>query len=169
MHGAGKTGLCLTLPMYVSARADYGMCAVLELARSYAQSPERLVTSEQIAREQNIPAKFLEGILRELRQANIVISRRGPVGGYRLAAAPDSITVADVIRALDGPLAAVRGQRPEDVVHPDSSLVDVWIALRASMRAVLEEITLDQVLSGEFKPEISALINSPGARQRRDR
>jgi len=91
------------------------------------------------------------------------------VGGYRLAAAPDSITVADVIRALDGPLAAVRGQRPEDVVHPDSSLVDVWIALRASMRAVLEEITLDQVLSGEFKPEISALINLPGARQRRDR
>lgn len=161
--------LCLTSVMYVSARADYGMCAVVELARAYAKSPSHLVTSEQIAQSQDIPAKFLEGILRELRQGNIVISKRGPEGGYRLASPPHSISVADVVRALDGPLAAVRGQRPEDVVHPDSSLVDVWIALRAAMRSVLEGITMDQVVDGEFSAEIQKLINSPGARQRRIR
>jgi Rrf2 family protein len=155
--------------MYVSARADYGMCAVLELARSYQISPEKLVTSEFIAHENDIPAKFLEGILRELRRANIVSSRRGPEGGYRLAVAPDSISVADVIRALDGPLAAVKGQRPEDVIHRTSALGDVWIALRASMRAVLEEISVSQALDGSFNPKILALINSPGARQRRAR
>ena len=153
--------------MYVSAKADYGMCAVLELARSYSQDDKALVTSEHIATEQDIPAKFLEGILRELRQANIVISRRGPDGGYRLAKPPQEITVADVVRALDGPLAAVKGQRPEDVVHPQSSLSDVWIALRAAMRSVLEEITIDQALDGKFTPEVKKLIDSPGARQRR--
>lgn len=155
--------------MYVSARADYGMCAVVELTRAYAKAPTQLVTSDYIAQSQGIPAKFLEGILRELRQANIVMSKRGPEGGYRLASPPDSISVADVIRALDGPLAAVRGQRPEDVVHPDSSLVDVWIALRAAMRSVLEEITMDQVVDGQFSAAIKELINSPGARQRRTR
>ena len=153
--------------MYVSAKADYGMCAVLELARSYSQDDKALVTSEHIATEQDIPAKFLEGILRELRHANIVISRRGPDGGYRLAKPPQEITVADVVRALDGPLAAVKGQRPEDVVHPQSSLSDVWIALRAAMRSVLEEITIDQALDGKFTPEVKKLIDSPGARQRR--
>lgn len=155
--------------MYVSARADYGMCAVVELARAYTKSSVQLVTSDQIARSQHIPAKFLEGILRELRQANIVTSKRGPEGGYRLASPPHTISVADVVRALDGPLAAVRGQRPEDVIYPDSSLVDVWIALRAAMRSVLEEITMDQVLNGQFSSEIEKLINSPGARQRRTR
>ena len=155
--------------MYVSARADYGMCAVVELTRAYEKAPTQLVTSEHIAQSQGIPAKFLEGILRELRQANIVMSKRGPEGGYRLASPPGSISVADVVRALDGPLAAVRGQRPEDVVHPDSSLVDVWIALRAAMRSVLEEITMDQVVSGQFSAAIAELINSPGARQRRTR
>jgi Rrf2 family protein len=153
--------------MYVSARADYGMSAVLELARSYRISPDQWITSEFIAHEHSIPAKFLEGILRELRRANIVASRRGPEGGYRLADSPEKVTVADVIRALDGPLAAVKGQRPEDVIHRSSSLGDVWIALRASMRAVLEEITISQALDGSFSPEILALINSPGARQRR--
>ena len=143
------------------------MSAVLELARSYQISPDQWITSEFIAHEHSIPAKFLEGILRELRRANIVASRRGPEGGYRLAESPDAITVADVIRALDGPLAAVKGQRPEDVIHQSSSLGDVWIALRASMRAVLEEITVSQALDGSFGPEILALINSPGARQRR--
>lgn len=161
--------LCLTSSMYVSARADYGMCAVVELTRAYTKAPTQLVTSDYIAQSQGIPAKFLEGILRELRQANIVMSKRGPEGGYRLASPPDSISVADVIRALDGPLAAVRGQRPEDVVHPDSSLVDVWIALRAAMRSVLEEITMDQVVDGQFSTAIKELINSPGARQRRTR
>ena len=140
---------------------------MLELARSYRISPDQWITSEFIAHEHSIPAKFLEGILRELRRANIVASRRGPEGGYRLADSPEKVTVADVIRALDGPLAAVKGQRPEDVIHRSSSLGDVWIALRASMRAVLEEITISQALDGSFSPEILALINSPGARQRR--
>lgn len=153
--------------MYVSAKADYGMCAVLELARSYSTDNITLVTSEHIATEQTIPAKFLEGILRELRHAGIVTSRRGPDGGYRLAKPPHDITVADIIRALDGPLAAVKGQRPEDVVHTNSALGDVWIALRAAMRSVLEEITIDQVLDGSFNSDVKKLINSPGARHRR--
>ena len=84
-----------------------------------------------------------------------------------MAKAPGEITVADVIRALDGPLAAVKGQRPEDVVHVNSALGDVWIALRAAMRSVLEEITLDQVLDVNFEPDVQRLIDSPGARHRR--
>lgn len=157
----------MTTPVYVSAKADYGMRAVIELTRCYSGSDTTAVTSEYISQSQGVPSKFLEGILRELGRANIVKSKRGPEGGYKLARPPSEISVADVIRALDGPLAAVRGQRPEDVTHPGSFLGDVWIALRAAMRSVLEDITLDQIEDGNFSAQVRDLINSPGARERR--
>ena len=114
--------------MQVSARVDYGTRALAELA----SRSDQLVTSEELAELQGIPVKFLEGILRQLRQAGIVASQRGAEGGYRLDRDPAQVSIADVVRALDGPLAAVRGQRPEDLDYAGSSehLREVWIALR---------------------------------------
>jgi len=122
--------------MHVSAKADYGMRALLELAAAYEVNPHRLVKGEAIATAQGIPVKFLEGILRQLRQSGIVASMRGAEGGYRLDRDPKDVSIADVVRALDGPLAAVRGQRPEDLDYTGASehLREVWIAVRASMR-----------------------------------
>jgi len=155
--------------VHVSAKADYGMRALLELTAAYEVDPVRLVKGEAIATAQSIPLKFLEGILRQLRQAGIVASQRGAVGGYRLDRSPDDITIADIVRALDGPLAAVRGQRPEDLEYSGAAehLREVWIAVRASMRQVLERSTLADVARGTMPPEVTALIAEPGAWQRR--
>ncbi|HSO03353.1 MAG TPA: Rrf2 family transcriptional regulator, partial [Candidatus Limnocylindrales bacterium] len=97
--------------MQVSARVDYGTRALAELA----SRPDHLVTSEELAGLQGIPVKFLEGILTQLRRAGLVVSKRGAEGGYRLARPASEIAVADVFRALDGPIAAVRGSAPEDM------------------------------------------------------
>lgn len=155
--------------MHVSAKADYGMRALLELASAYRDDPARLVKGEAIATAQGIPLKFLEGILRQLRQAGIIASQRGAEGGYRLDRDPASVSIADVVRALDGPLAAVRGKRPEDVEYAGTSehLREVWIALRASMRQVLERISLDDVAHNRMPDDISGLLSEPGAWQRR--
>jgi Rrf2 family protein len=155
--------------MHVSARADYGMRAALELTASYQRDPARLVKGEAIATAQDIPLKFLEGILRQLRQAGIVASQRGAEGGYRLDRDPSEVSIADIVRALDGPLAAVRGQRPEDLHYAGASehLREVWIAVRASMRHVLETITLADVASGQLSDEVAALLAEPGAWKRR--
>jgi Rrf2 family protein len=155
--------------MNVSAKADYGMRALLELVAAYEADPHRLVKGEAIATAQGIPLKFLEGILRELRQSGIVASQRGAEGGYRLDRSPAHVTIADVTRALDGPLAAVRGQRPEDLDYAGASahLRDVWIAVRVSMRQVLEGITLADVASGQLPVEVTELLDAPGAWQRR--
>lgn len=155
--------------MHVSAKADYGMRALLELTAAYADDPRSLIKGEAIARAQDVPVKFLEGILRQLRQAGIVASQRGADGGYRLDRAPDEIAIADVVRALDGPLAAVRGQRPEALEYRGASehLREVWIAVRVSMRHVLEGITLADVANGTLPPEVVALLAEPGAWQRR--
>ena len=155
--------------MHVSAKADYGMRALLELTAAYRENPARLVKGEAIARAQQIPLKFLEGILRQLRQAGIVASQRGAEGGYRLDRDPVKVSIADVVRALDGPLAAVRGQRPEDLEYAGSSehLREVWIAVRAAMRHVLEHISLADVAAGELPTSVSALLSEPGAWQRR--
>ncbi len=155
--------------MHVSAKADYGMRALLELATAYADNPQRLVKGDAIARAQDIPMKFLEGILRQLRQAGIVASQRGAEGGYRLDRDPSTVTIADIVRALDGPLAAVRGQRPELLEYPGSSahLREVWIAVRGAMRHVLETLTLADVASGAFPESIQSLLEEPGAWQRR--
>jgi Rrf2 family protein len=155
--------------MHVSAKADYGMRALLELTAAYRADPSRLVKGEAIATAQGVPLKFLEGILRQLRQSGIVASQRGAEGGYRLDRSPDTVTIADVVRALDGPLAAVRGQRPEDLEYHGASehLREVWIAVRASMRHVLERITLDDVAAGGLPDDVTALLADPAAWKRR--
>ena len=155
--------------MHISAKADYGMRALLVLAAAYADEPTRLVKGEIIAVAQGIPVKFLEGILRQLRQSAIVASQRGAEGGYRLDRDPAEVTIADVVRALDGPLAAVRGQRPEDVNYDGAAehLREVWIAVRASMRHILENITLADVAANKLPAEVTGLLAEPGAWQRR--
>jgi len=124
--------------MRISAKADYAVRAATELVAAQGLADAKPVKGEHIARAQAIPIKFLENILLDLRQAGLVNSRRGPEGGYWLARPAAEISVADVIRAADGPLASVRGEKPEDLVYtgPAESLASVWIALRSSLREV---------------------------------
>jgi len=127
--------------MRVSAKVDYALRALAELAATPTDGP---VKAEQLASAQGIPLKFLENILLELRRAEIVASQRGAEGGYRLAKPAAEVSLADVIRAVEGPIATVRGSRPEDVAYAGAAtgLRDVWVELRASMRGVLEETSL---------------------------
>lgn len=141
------------------------MRAALELAA--AEDPP--VKGEQIAAAQGIPIKFLEHILIDLRHAGLVVSQRGPEGGYRLDRSPDEISVADVIRAVDGPLAAVRGERPETMSYdgPAESLLEVWIALRANVRGVLENVTLADIRDGKLPKAVGELARERDAWKRR--
>lgn len=152
--------------MQVNAKVDYALRALTELAGSSGEAP---IKAEAIARAQGIPLKFLENILLELRHAGIVISQRGAVGGYRLGRPAEEISLADVIRVVDGPLANVRGLTPERVEYTGSAaaLRDVWIALRANMRAVLEQVTIADVRAGELPPIVQELVSSPDAWTRR--
>ncbi|HZI91934.1 MAG TPA: Rrf2 family transcriptional regulator [Thermoleophilaceae bacterium] len=152
--------------MRISAKADYAVRAAVELA---VAAPDRPVKGEHVASAQAIPIKFLENILVDLRQAGIVQSRRGPDGGYWLARPAAEVTVADVIRASDGPLASVRGEKPEDLAYEGAAaeLRQVWIALRTSMRDVLERVTLDDLAGGRLPAEITERIAEPGAWARR--
>jgi Rrf2 family protein len=133
--------------MRLSARADYALRAAIELA-----AQDDRVTADQLAKAQDIPAKFLEAILTHLRRSNIVRSQRGPDGGFRLARPAAEISLAEIIRATDGQLLGVRGERPENVSYPGAAapLQRVWIALRASERAVLERVTLADIISGNL-------------------
>ena len=149
--------------MRVSAKTDYALRAAVELA---AAAPEGLpVKGEKLATSQSIPLRFLENILLQLRHAGIIESRRGADGGYKLARPPDEIALADVIRAIDGPLAGVSGQRPETLDFKGSSepLREVWVAVRASLRAVLEHVTLADVASGELPENVRALLSEQDA------
>jgi Rrf2 family protein len=141
----------------VSAKTDYALRAALELASAPDEKP---VKGERISKAQAIPLRFLENILMQLRHAGLVESRRGADGGYRLARPASEVTLADVIRAIDGPLAGVGGVRPESlgfegVAEP---MRDVWIAVRASLRGVLERVTLADVVGGELPPHIRELV-----------
>ena len=138
------------------------MRALLALASRPDVVPVR---AEDLARSEGLPVKFVENILVELRRAGIVSSQRGGGGGYRLARPASAITPADVIRALDGPLADVRGLRPEAATYEGSAehLRDVWVAARASLRSVLERVTLADVVAGTLPPEVSALTTDPDA------
>ena len=149
--------------MRVSAKVDYAVRAATELAA--AQGAGRPVTAETLAKAQDIPVKFLENILQGLRQAGVVESRRGPEGGHLLARPADEITLADVIRAIDGPLAAVGGRFPEELHYTGTAepLLEVWIALRVSLRRVLEEVTLADVATGRIPKQVAALTEDPGA------
>ncbi|MEA2432036.1 MAG: hypothetical protein QOI19_2509 [Thermoleophilaceae bacterium] len=152
--------------MRISAKADYAVRAALTLA---AADDDRPVKGERISDAQGIPLKFLENILIDLRQAGLVASQRGPEGGYRLDGSPSEITVADVIRAVDGPLASVRGGRPEEASYegPAAELQTVWIALRSGIRGVLEHVTLADVVSGSIPQHVAELAREPDAWTRR--
>ena len=152
--------------MRISAKADYALRAAVELA---AVADEGLVNAERIATAQGIPLNFLENILGELRHAGIVRSHRGADGGYRLAKAADRVTVADIIRAVDGPLATVRGGPPENCAYPGAAnaLPRVWIAVRKNLRSVLEHVTLADVAGGQLPSAIDTLTADPEAWVRR--
>ena len=143
--------------MRVSAKTDYALRAALELA---AAPDEKPVKGERIATAQAIPLRFLENILMQLRHAGLVESRRGADGGYRLARPPADVTLADVIRAIDGPLAGVSGARPEtlDFTGVAEPMRDVWIAVRASLRGVLEGVTLADVIAGDLPQHVRTLV-----------
>jgi Rrf2 family protein len=146
--------------MRLSARVDYALRAVAELA--LADAPR---TVEQLSGAQKIPNKYLESILGELRRGGLLRSQRGPDGGYRLARPAAEISIADVIRALDGELANVRGSRPENLEYVGAAapLPEVWIALRASERAILESVTLAHVAEGKMPNPVAALVANPSA------
>jgi Rrf2 family protein len=146
--------------MRLSARVDYALRALSELAA--ADAPR---TVDQLSLAQQIPNKYLESILGELRRGGLLRSQRGPDGGYRLARAAAEISIADVIRALDGELANVRGSRPEhlEYVGAAASLQEVWIALRASERLILEGVTLAHVASGQLPTAVAELVANPAA------
>jgi Rrf2 family protein len=146
--------------MRVSAKVDYAVRAAVELAAAASGGP---VKGEAIASAQGIPAKFLENILLDLKHAGLVQSQRGTEGGYWLARAPDEISLAEVIRAVEGPIANVRGQRPEEVEYDGSAkaLREVWIAVRANLRAVLETVTLADVAAGKLPTAVARITADP--------
>jgi Rrf2 family protein len=152
--------------MRVTAKADYAVRATVELAGASAGAPRKV---DEIAQAQGIPLSFLENILTQLRSAGIVRSQRGPEGGYWLAHPAAEVTLADVIRAVEGPLVGVRGQRPEEVAYGGSaeSLQQVWVALRANLRRVLERVTVADVASGKLPKDVIALTRREDAWQTR--
>jgi len=155
--------------MRLSARVDYALRAAVELAAAHAGGAAGAmiapVTAEQLAERQGIPPKFLESILLQLRRGGVVTAQRGPEGGYRLARPATEISLAEIIRVIDGPLANVRGQRPEDLGYHGSAaaLQDVWIALRANERLILESVTIEDVVTGELPERVRDLVADPQA------
>ena len=148
--------------MRISAKVDYAVRAVVELA---AATDEKPVKAERIATAQGIPLNFLENILGELRHAGIVRSHRGAEGGFRLARSPSEVTVADIIRAVEGPLASVRGGPPEEATYPGASesLPRVWIAVRANLRRVVERVTVADIAAGRLPKTVDRLAEDPDA------
>jgi Rrf2 family protein len=148
--------------MHVTAKADYAVRAVVELAGSSQAAPRKV---DDIAQAQSIPVSFLENILTQLRSSGVVRSQRGPEGGYWLARPAEELDLAHVIRAVEGPLVGVRGQRPEEIEYTGSaeSLQQVWVALRANLRKVLEETTVADVAEGKLPKEVAALAKPDAA------
>lgn len=146
--------------MYLNAKADYAVRAVLELADSSQAFPRTL---EEIATAQAIPASFLPAVLMQLRNAGLIRSQRGSNGGYWLARPAEELDLGTVIRAVAGPLIAVRGQAPEEIVYAGSaaSLRQVWLALDASMHHVLERVTVADVAAGELPRDALTFANEP--------
>jgi len=147
--------------MRVSAKADYAVRAAAELAAA-AEGP---VKGERLADAQDIPLQFLEHILLELKHAGIVRARRGAKGGYWLARPADDITIAEIVRAVEGPIAHVQSSPPESIEYRGNAkhLQEVWIAVRASLRQVVEQVTLADLVSGELPPVVEHLTGSPDA------
>jgi len=150
--------------MQIPAKADYAIRALLSLAASDVS-----VSAEHLAQEQELPAKFLGAILSDLRRGGLVTSQRGPDGGFRLARSADEIMIADILRVVSGPMAGVRGMRPESLHYEGhaSHLRDVWVAVRGALREVLEHVTLGQVLRGELPDSVKRFSDDPDAWQTR--
>jgi len=147
--------------MRVSAKADYAVRAAAELAAA-GEGP---VKGEKLADAQDIPLQFLEHILLELKHVGIVRARRGAKGGYWLARPADEVTIADIVRAVEGPIAHVQSSPPEAIEYRGNSehLKEVWVAVRASLRSVLEEVTLADLVSGELPSVVEELTSTPDA------
>ena len=150
--------------MQVSAKTDYALRAAAELARA-AAAETGPVKGEWISETQGIPKKFMENILHDLKRSGLVRTRRGASGGYWLALPAEEISLAAIIRAVEGPLANVRGEWPEAVEYSGAAehLQEVWIAVRANLRAVLESVTLADLVEGELPPSITELTRDPEA------
>jgi Rrf2 family protein len=148
--------------MRVTARADYAVRAAIELVGASASAPRK---ADSIAVAQHISRSFLENILNQLKSAGVVRSQRGPEGGWWLAREPGELSVADIIRGVEGPLATVRGERPENLTYDGSAdaLQEVWIALRANIRSVLEHVTLADIANGTLPEAVVALAREPTA------
>jgi Rrf2 family protein len=146
----------------VTAKVDYTVRAAIELAGADRNHPMKGVT---IAHEQNIPIKYLENILGELKRSGLVGSQRGADGGYWLARPAGEVTIAELIRAVEGPLANVRGVRPEHVQFEGKAqpLQRMWVSVRASLRSVLEVVTIADLVSGKLPPSVEALADDPDA------
>jgi Rrf2 family protein len=146
----------------ISAKADYAVRAMAELASATGTGPMK---GDQVAQAQGIPLKFLLNILSELKHARLVRSYRGAEGGYELARDAKDISLADIIRAVEGPLASVHEVRPEEIRYEGAaaSLQDVWIAVRANLRAVLEVVSLSDLVGGALPEEVRALATNPEA------
>jgi Rrf2 family protein len=150
----------------VSAKVEYAVRAAVELAAAPDDGP---IKGDRIADAQKVPLKFLENILAELRRAGIVGSQRGAEGGYWLAKKPQSVSIADIIRAVEGPLADVHGTPPEKLklTGPAKPLKDVWVAARAGLRSVLEEVTLADIVAADLPDVVADMTASKGAWARR--
>jgi len=146
--------------MQIPAKADYGIRALLTLANA-----ETSVSAEHLAEEQGLPPRFLGAILSDLRRAGLVVSQRGSEGGFKLARPASEITIADALRAISGPMAGVRGLRPETLTYDGAAtnLKDVWVAVRSTLRNLLEHLTLEQVASGNLPPLVKELTKDPDA------
>jgi Rrf2 family protein len=153
--------------MRITAKVDYAVRALCELA---ARSGDvRPVKGEVLAQAQEIPQSFLENILAECKRGGLLITQRGQEGGYRFARPPGQISVADVIRVVEGPLADVRGERPETLAYTGAAtvLTEVWLATRANLRAVLEHVTIADIAAGELPGFVAGILADPDTRQRR--
>ncbi len=148
--------------MRVSAKSDYALRALIEIAGRTESGP---VSAEEIGRLQDIPHGFLQAILADLRRAGVVVSQRGQSGGWRLGRPADEVSVADVIRAVDGPLVSVYGLRPEAVTYNESAMVlqHVWIAARTSLRQVFESVTIQHLANGKLPKNVEALTHDEDA------
>jgi Rrf2 family protein len=150
--------------MRVSAKADYALRALIEIAR---REDDRPVSAEELGRLQDIPHTFLQAILADLRRADIVASQRGQSGGWRMATSPASVSVADVVRAVQGPLVTVHDKRPESVSYNDTATVLqlVWIAGRSALRDVFESVTIEALAAGQLPPGVAARTRDEDAWQ----
>ncbi|MFC8849214.1 MULTISPECIES: RrF2 family transcriptional regulator [unclassified Micromonospora] len=147
--------------MQISARGDYAVRAALSLATAYPS----LLSTQAIATEQDMPRKFLEAVLADLRRAGLVRAQRGAEGGYTLARPPKEITIGAILRAVDGPLAGVRGMRPEETTYDGAAenLPRLWVAVRAAVRQVVDEVNLAEMASGRLPGHVRRLIARPDA------